>query len=94
MEQYEQKGHFYEYKEYKPFWNKWIENLKLPADAMFLVGSVPHRATITKILRTKMYDTPVDVSYFFYLKTRDSCQTAEEFKNRKVWILKCENVRE
>ena len=94
MQQYEQKGYFYEYKEYKPYWNKRIENLKLPADAVFLVGSVPHRAKITRIVRTKMYDIPNDVAYFFFLKTSDSCQTAEEFKNREVWILKCEDVIE
>ena len=91
MEQYKQKGHFYEYKEGKPYWNKRIENLKLPADAVFLVGSVPHRATITEILRTKMYYIPEDAASFLFI--RDSEQSVEEFKGSKVWILKCENVR-
>ena len=93
IQQYDRIGYFYEYKEHKPYWNKRIENLKLPADAVFLVGAVPYRATITEILRTKMYDIPTDIAYFFFLKNRDPYQTAEEFKNGKVWVLKCENVR-
>jgi len=92
MQQYAQKGYFYEYKEHKPYWNKRIENSKLPANAVFLVGSVPYRAKITAILRTKMYDIPTDIAYFFFLKNRDLEQTVEEFKNSKVWVLKCENV--
>ena len=91
MQQYEQKGYFYEYKECKPYWNKRIENLKLPADAMFLVGSVPHRAKITEILRTKMYYIPEKVASYLFIKNSE--QSIEEFKNSKVWVLKCENVR-
>jgi hypothetical protein len=92
MQQYKQKGCFYEYKEFKPFWNKRIGNLKLPADAVFLVGSAPHRAKITEILLTKMYVIPTDVAYFFFLNIPG--QTATEFKDSKVWVLKCENVIE
>ena len=92
IQQYDRIGYFYEYKEHKPYWNKRIENLKLPADAVFLVGSVPHRATITAILRTKMYDIPTDIAYFFFLKTPE--QTVVEFKDSKVWVLKCENLIE
>jgi len=92
VQQYKQKGYFYEYKEHKPFWNKRIEHLKLPADAVFLVGSVPHRAKITKIVRTKMYDIPKDIAHFFFKKTPE--QTVTEFKDNKVWVLKCENVIE
>ena len=94
MQQYEQKGYFYEYKEYKSYWNKRIENLKLPADAMFLVGPIPHRAEITEILRTKMYAIPTNVAYFFFLRGFNHEDDAEEFKNSKVWVLKCKNVIE
>ena len=91
MQQYEQKGYFYEYKEHKPFWNKRIENLKLPADAVFLVGSVPHRAKIIEITCITMFDAPIEIIAFFLFSTIHK-QTAEEFKNSKVWVLKCEDV--
>lgn len=93
IQQYEQKGYFYEYKECKPYWNKRIEKLKLPADAVFLVGAVPYRVKITEILRTKMYHIPDDVSHFFYLKNLDSEQTPEEMMKNLVWVLKCRDVR-
>jgi len=91
MQQYKQKGYFYEYKEYRPYWNKRIEHLKLPADAVFLVGSGPHRATITEIIRTLMCNAPADVRHFFHSKIPE--QTLKEFENSKVWVLKCEKVK-
>ena len=92
--QYEQKGYFYEYKECKPFWNKRIKNLGLPADAVFLVDSVPHRATITEISCAEMHNLPMEaVAFFFFSETLNPKQTVKEFRNSKVWVLKCENVR-
>ena len=95
MQQYREKGYFYEYKEGKPHWDKRIENLKLPVDAVFLVGSVSHRATITKISCAEMHSLPVEiVAFFFFSETLDSKQTVKEFRNSNVWVLKCENVIE
>ena len=89
MKQYEQKGYFYEYKEYKPYWNKRIENLKLPAGAVFLVGSVSHRAKVVEITCTTMYDVPFEIMAFFNPEPK-----VEGIENSNVWVLKCKNVIE
>jgi len=92
MQQYEQKGYFYEYKECKPYWNKRIENLKLPADAVFLVGAVPYKAKITEILRAKIHHIPEEVASFFYLRNYPQ-REPKDMMTDLVRILKCEDVR-
>ena len=86
IEQYEQKGYFYEYKRYKEFWNVRLRKINaLPVDAVFLVGSVPHRASITRICHVSMYSIPTNVREFLMEDTNARMSDM-------VWVLKCENV--
>ena len=88
MDQYKQKGYFYEYKRYKPYWNVRLRKTDaLPVDAVFLVGSVPHRASITQICHVSMYDVPKDVCDFLM-------EDINARMSDMVWALKCENVIE
>ena len=88
MEQYKAKGHFYEYKRYKPYWNVRLRKIDaLPVDAVFLVGSVPHRASITQICHVSMYSIPTDVSEFLM-------EDLNARMSDMVWVLKCEDVTE
>ena len=88
MEQYKQKGYFYEYKRYKTYWNVRLRKIDaLPVDAVFLVGSVPHRASITQICHVSMYSIPTDISEFLM-------EDLNARMSDMVWVLKCENVIE
>ena len=88
MEQYEQKGYFYEYKRYNSYWDVRLRKVDaLPVDAVFLVGSVPHRASITRICHVSMYDIPTDISDFLM-------EAINARMSDMVWVLKCENVIE
>lgn len=87
MQQYEQKGYFYEYKRSNSHWNVRLSKINaLPVDAVFLVGSVPHSASITRICHVGMYDIPADISEFLM-------EDANARMSNMVWVLKCENVR-
>ena len=86
MEQYKQKGYFYEYKRCNSYWDVRLRKINaLPVDAVFLVGSVPHRASITQICQVSMYNTPVDICKFLM-------KDANALMSDMVWVLKCENV--
>ena len=85
MQQYEQKGYFYEYKRYNSYWDVRLSKIDtLPVDAVFLVGSVPHRASITRICHVSMYNIPVDICKFLM-------EDANALMSDMVWVLKCEN---
>lgn len=87
MQQYEQKGYFYEYKRYNSYWDVRLRKINaLPVDAVFLVGSVPYRASITQICQVSMYEIPPDVCRFLLLDPKARM-------SGMVWVLKCEDVR-
>ena len=88
MEQYREKGYFYEYKRYNSYWDVRLRKINdLPVDAVFLVGSVPHRASITQICHVSMYSVPTDISKFLM-------EDLNARMSDMVWVLKCEDVRD
>lgn len=88
MQQYEQKGYFYEYKRYTSYWNARLSKINaLPVNAVFLVGSVLYRASITRICHVSMYSIPADISEFLM-------EDVNARMSDMVWVLKCENVIE
>ena len=80
MEDLENYGCLFEYKDTTTYWNSRLCNQETPTQIVFLVGNVPHRFLCTKI--SEIYRSKVPEKY------RGAINTS------MVWVLWCMRLHE